>query len=824
VPRRSPSSGGPAAVSANVEAQITALGFTVNRLAGQDRFGTAEAVVAAGEVAAAGNTGVASNVGIVASGISTVDALAVGPLAYKGRHPIFLTRAAALPASTLAAMRTAGVTSVYIVGGEAVVSAAVRTQLTAAGITVVDRLAGQTRSGTSAAIANAIIGGTFGFTNTTFNVASGANDGVDALSGAALSGLQNRALLVTDTATNAGQVITFATARAATLNAPGIIFGGPAAISVAVETAIETAGGGTGATNNQAFPVTVSGGNNVFLGGDVASRTRTYTATVPAGTSVDIQLFAADNVRVAANGAVTFVDANGDNLADPGDTTGATITAVNGAPGATGNAVVSNGTVTFTVTGTAAVNVVPVIFADANNDNRLNLVAPTTANNDPKAPSEAFAIGAVTNVLPALGSFGNPGVNGGAVTLVTAPAGGGFFTTGTNTFTFDTNDVFQFQGVGITQAQFESLLGQGATVIVNFNPSAAGVSTFNVQTSALTAATNVSFAVRNLDAGATANDVQVTYTRPANNAAGVTYTLQRRASTGADADFVTVTTATQAAGTGTGVFVFTDSNVPNGTYVYRVVATNPVTGATAPAANTGTVTVPGATDTTRPTIAFSRLTTSAGLGGTFDAGDVLTIVANEPLRAVAAGNLLRLRDEDGTVADIINGTNATFSLNTAATVAGGVSREAGTVLTVTLTGTPAAAGAVGTIAGLQVPGTVIDASGVADVGGNILNLASGDVTVEAGSIEGVAVATVASVAPATGVTTGGTSVTITGTGFSGATGVTFGGAPGTAFTVVSPTQITVTTPAGTAGPQSVVVQSPNGNVTTAGGFTYTAPA
>jgi len=107
-------------------------------------------------------------------------------------------------------------------------------------------------------------------------------------------------------------------------------------------------------TENQDFTVTAAGANNVFLGGDVASRTRTYTATVPAGTSVDVQLFAAANVIVAANGTVTFVDADGNNVADPGTTTGATITSVNGVPGGSPNAVISNGTVTFTVLGAAA--------------------------------------------------------------------------------------------------------------------------------------------------------------------------------------------------------------------------------------------------------------------------------------------------------------------------------------------------------------------------------------------------------------------------------------------------------------------------------------
>lgn len=80
--------------------------------------------------------------------------------------------------------------------------------------------------------------------------------------------------------------------------------------------------------------------------------------------------------------------------------------------------------------------------------------------------------------------------------------------------------------------------------------------------------------------------------------------------------------------------------------------------------------------------------------------------------------------------------------------------------------------------------------------------------------------TITTVNPATGGIAGGTVVTITGTGFTGATGVTFGGTAGTAFSVVNSTTITVTTPAKTAGAVDVVVQSPNGNATKTGGFTY----
>jgi putative cell wall-binding protein len=207
--------GGTAAVSAAVENQLRTAGFTVTRLGGKDRFETSELVVKAGVA-----EGDESKVGLLASGLSPIDALAGGPLAYKGRHPIFLTAGATIPQDTIDAMVAAGTTSVIILGGTTVVPTSIETQLAARGITVVTRLGGADRSATSRLIADYLIAN-HGFLNTTFNVASGANGGVDALGGAALSGKENRVLLVTNTATDAGSVDDFATARAATLNAVG---------------------------------------------------------------------------------------------------------------------------------------------------------------------------------------------------------------------------------------------------------------------------------------------------------------------------------------------------------------------------------------------------------------------------------------------------------------------------------------------------------------------------------------------------------------------------------------------------------------------------
>jgi IPT/TIG domain len=76
------------------------------------------------------------------------------------------------------------------------------------------------------------------------------------------------------------------------------------------------------------------------------------------------------------------------------------------------------------------------------------------------------------------------------------------------------------------------------------------------------------------------------------------------------------------------------------------------------------------------------------------------------------------------------------------------------------------------------------------------------------------------VTPNVGPVAGGTAVTVSGAGFTGATGVTFGGTAATGFAVTSDAVIGCTTPAHAAGAVAVVVQSPRGNVTLAGGFTY----
>ncbi|GAA1905647.1 IPT/TIG domain-containing protein [Streptantibioticus ferralitis] len=81
---------------------------------------------------------------------------------------------------------------------------------------------------------------------------------------------------------------------------------------------------------------------------------------------------------------------------------------------------------------------------------------------------------------------------------------------------------------------------------------------------------------------------------------------------------------------------------------------------------------------------------------------------------------------------------------------------------------------------------------------------------------------VVSLTPITGPVTGGTTFTIIGTNLTGAT-VTFNGVAATGVTVdPTGTILTGVTPVGAAGNATVVVTTPGGSTTVAGGFTYVA--
>ncbi len=141
--------GGRAALSDGIAADLATRGVTVERIAGADRWETAALI----------GRRVGGTHAYLALGRHDVedrawpDALAVSGLAAFEGRPLLLTGQDGLPSATAAALGDMAVQRVTIVGGTAAVPSLVETQVRARGITV-DRLAGPTRFGTSAAIAD----------------------------------------------------------------------------------------------------------------------------------------------------------------------------------------------------------------------------------------------------------------------------------------------------------------------------------------------------------------------------------------------------------------------------------------------------------------------------------------------------------------------------------------------------------------------------------------------------------------------------------------------------------------------------------------------
>jgi putative cell wall-binding protein len=214
--------GGTGVVSA-IDATALA-GFTtgaVERLAGADRFATA-AAISASEFSA----GV--SVAYVATGANFPDALAGGPVAALNGGPILLVTASTIPAATAAELTRLNPAKIVILGGTAVVSGAVQTQLAGFTTGAVERLAGANRFSTAAAISAS----RFSPGVDVAYVAIGENF-PDALAGGPVAGLNQGPILLVTKHTIPGPTAT----ELDRLNPKSIvILGGVGVVSSAVET------------------------------------------------------------------------------------------------------------------------------------------------------------------------------------------------------------------------------------------------------------------------------------------------------------------------------------------------------------------------------------------------------------------------------------------------------------------------------------------------------------------------------------------------------------------------------------------------------------
>jgi len=142
--------GGTAAVSTGVENAVKADGFTVTRVAGNNRYETAAAI--ADEMGTVGSTG-GLKTAIIATGTNFADALSGGPVAYKGNFPILLVTPDSVPSATEAELNSLGIQQVLILGGTAAVSNATQSDLEGIVGNPAVRIAGTNRFGTSADVA-----------------------------------------------------------------------------------------------------------------------------------------------------------------------------------------------------------------------------------------------------------------------------------------------------------------------------------------------------------------------------------------------------------------------------------------------------------------------------------------------------------------------------------------------------------------------------------------------------------------------------------------------------------------------------------------------
>jgi putative cell wall-binding protein len=148
--------GGTGALGPEVVAQLQAAGFTVERVAGADRYATAAAVA---RNSGAANVGVRSSRGatvLLANGLRPADAFSAGPLAFGQQWPVLLTTTGSLPTSTRQALDDLGIRHVVVVGGTTAVSEAVVADLQRSGRTV-ERVAGSDRERTATAVADLLV-------------------------------------------------------------------------------------------------------------------------------------------------------------------------------------------------------------------------------------------------------------------------------------------------------------------------------------------------------------------------------------------------------------------------------------------------------------------------------------------------------------------------------------------------------------------------------------------------------------------------------------------------------------------------------------------
>lgn len=170
--------GGPAAVNADVEAELATYA-EVTRVAGSNRDETALEVARLGDADGDGALDNGATTAIVASSSDFVGAVVAGPVSAAAGWPLILTNAEQLSPAASTAITELGITEVIIAGGPDYVSNAVAGELTSLPGVSVSRILGASPGLLSAQMAR-FAEAELGFTDTHANIATGS-DFADAL-------------------------------------------------------------------------------------------------------------------------------------------------------------------------------------------------------------------------------------------------------------------------------------------------------------------------------------------------------------------------------------------------------------------------------------------------------------------------------------------------------------------------------------------------------------------------------------------------------------------------------------------------------------------
>ena len=298
--------GGTNAISSNQDAQLSADGFTVNRIAGDTRDATAANVAQSGN-----SVGTYRGLGLTAilandSSDHYVDALAGGPMSWAGHLPLLLTPTATLAPEAATALTNLKIKHVVILGGTAAVSSDVESAVSSMGITT-ERLFGTDRQLTAVAVANAEHQN-LAFTLAHVTLAVG-NNFPDALAGGPYGGIIKAPILLTgDPNTLTTDTDKFFVDNDGTINHI-TVFGGTNAVSDQVLN--QAAGDATcNGGSNAGGPTTTSGGTGLpLIGGPIRAAAATTTSTtVTSGSTTSTSLPPCTTTTTA--GATTTSAAN----------------------------------------------------------------------------------------------------------------------------------------------------------------------------------------------------------------------------------------------------------------------------------------------------------------------------------------------------------------------------------------------------------------------------------------------------------------------------------------------------------------------------------